>query len=74
MERAIEGAESCDLMLAVGTTLGVFPAANVVPVAAQRGARVVIVNGSETEMDDLADAILRGPISEILPQLTAPAD
>ncbi len=69
MERSIEGAQTCDLMLAVGTTLGVFPAANVVPVAIESGARVVIVNGSATEMDDLADAILRGSISEILPEI-----
>ena len=69
MERSIEGAESCDLMLAVGTTLGVFPAASVVPAAAASGARVVIVNSSETEMDNLADAILCGSISEVLPQI-----
>jgi NAD-dependent deacetylase len=40
-----------------------------VPVARMSGARVVIVNGSETAMDDLADAVLRGQIGEILPAL-----
>ncbi|MCH2173165.1 NAD-dependent deacetylase, partial [Myxococcota bacterium] len=69
MERSIAAASTCDLILAVGTTLGVFPAANVVPAAKQSGAQVVIVNGSPTEMDDLADAILRGSISEILPSV-----
>ncbi|MDJ0866905.1 MAG: Sir2 family NAD-dependent protein deacetylase [Myxococcota bacterium] len=62
-------AERCDLMLAVGTTLGVFPIANVVPIARQTGSRVVILNGSETEMDALADAVVRGPISELLPRM-----
>ena len=58
-------------MLAVGSTLGVYPIANVVPVAKQSGARVVIVNGSPTEMDDLAVALMRGLISEILPEIVA---
>jgi len=61
----------CDLMLAVGSTLSVFPAADAVPIARQSGARVVIVNGSPTEMDPLADAVLRGSISEILTRLVA---
>ena len=42
-----------------------------VPVAKESGARIVIVNGEATEMDALADARLRGSISELLPQLVA---
>jgi NAD-dependent deacetylase len=56
-------------MLAVGSTLSVFPIAGVVPVAKNAGARVVIVNAEATAMDDLADAVIRGSISEILPRL-----
>lgn len=67
--RSQNAAESCDLMLAVGSTLAVYPAANVVPMARQAGARVVILNAEATEMDDLADAVLRGSISEVLPYL-----
>jgi NAD-dependent deacetylase len=67
--RAERAAQSCDLMLAVGTTLGVYPIAAVVPIAKQVGARVVIVNSHPTEMDQLADAVLRGGIAEILPRL-----
>jgi NAD-dependent deacetylase len=59
-------ASECDLMLAIGTTLAVFPVAEAVPVAKRAGARVVIINGSDTEMDQLADAVLRGSISTIL--------
>lgn len=69
LERAQRGAEACDLILAVGTTLAVYPIAAMVPVAKETGARVVIVNGDATEMDGLADAVLRGSISEILPRL-----
>jgi NAD-dependent deacetylase len=70
--RAHAAAQRCDLMLAVGTTLAVYPIAEVVPVAKRAGAPLVIVNGSATEMDDLADALLRGPIGEILPELVQP--
>ena len=71
LERAEAAARRCDLMLAVGSTLSVYPIAAVVPIAHMSGARIVIVNGGETEMDDLADAVLRGSISEILPALVA---
>lgn len=69
--RAEEAAHSCDLLLAVGSTLSVWPAAAVVPEAKARGVRVVIVNREATEMDDLADIVLRGSISELLPLITA---
>ncbi len=69
LERADQAARACDLLLAVGTTLGVYPAAGVVPLAKAAGARIVIVNGEPTELDHLADAILRGPISELLPAI-----
>ena len=67
--RSQEIAETCDMMLAVGTSLGVFPAANVVPIAKQAGARVVILNAQPTEMDGLADAVLLESISDVLPRL-----
>jgi NAD-dependent deacetylase len=67
--RAEQAAADCDLLLAVGSTLAVFPAAGVVPVAVQHGAVAIIVNGEPTEMDGLADVVLREPISECLPAL-----
>jgi NAD-dependent protein deacetylase/lipoamidase len=69
LERADDAASQCDLLLAVGSTLSVYPIAAVVPTAKRAGARIVIVNGDPTEMDDLADAVIRGPIGEILPRL-----
>jgi NAD-dependent deacetylase len=56
-------------LLAAGSTLTVFPAANVVPRAKAAGARVVIVNGEPTGMDRFADAVLIGPLGELLPRL-----
>lgn len=67
--RAERAARDCDLMLAVGTSLSVFPIAGVVPVAKQSGASVVIINGEPTDMDALADVVLRGNITELLPRL-----
>jgi NAD-dependent deacetylase len=67
--RADRAARECDLLLAVGTTLTVYPVADMVPVAAMSGSRVVIVNAEPTAMDDIADAVLSGSISEILPAL-----
>jgi NAD-dependent deacetylase len=67
--RARDAALRCDLMLAIGSTLSVYPVAGVVPVAKEVGARVVIVNAQPTAMDDLADAVLRGSITALLPRL-----
>jgi len=69
MERAEEAARACDLLLAVGSTLGVYPVAAMVPVAVRHGAVLVVVNGSPTEMDHLADVVVRGSISEVLPRI-----
>ncbi len=69
LRRSEVAARSCDLILAVGTTLGVYPIAGVVPIAKDEGARVVILNGEPTEMDFLADVVLRGSISEVLPRI-----
>jgi NAD-dependent deacetylase len=71
LDRAEAAAEACDLLLAVGTTLGVYPAAGMVPLAARHGTAIVIVNAEPTPFDDLAEAVLRAPISEVLPALVA---
>src|SRR5262245_10308235 len=69
LRRAELAARTCDLMLAIGTKLSVYPIAGVVPVAKDSGARVAILNSESTEMDGLADVLLRGSISEVLPRL-----
>jgi NAD-dependent deacetylase len=66
--RAEMSALSCDVLLAVGTSLGVYPAAGLVPLAREAGARVVIVNGQPTPFDDIA-TVVRASISDVLPAL-----
>lgn len=67
--RAIDAAEHCDLLLAIGSSLSVHPAAGLVDLAEQAGARVVVVNASPTPYDGIADAVIREPIGEVLPAL-----
>lgn len=69
IDRAMTVSQATDLLVAVGSTLAVYPVAGCVPLAERAGASVVIVNAEPTEMDGLADVVLRGPISEILPAL-----
>ena len=69
--RAHRAALDCDLLLAVGSSLTVSPACDLVPVAAGAGAGVVIVNAEPTPYDGIAGAVVRVPISEVLPQLVA---
>ena len=69
VQRAEQAAASCDLLLAVGSTLSVVPAAYLVPIAKEAGARVVILNAEPTAYDHIADAVINGSISEVLPEL-----
>lgn len=71
MERAVEAVADADLLLAVGTSLGVYPVASMVHVAERVGTPVVILNGQPTELDHLAAVVLLGSISEVLPALLA---
>jgi len=69
IDRAFTVAGEADLMLAIGSTLQVQPVAGVVPAARRAGAKIVIVNAEPTACDQIADAVLRGPIGEILPAI-----
>jgi NAD-dependent deacetylase len=69
LSRAERAAISCDLMLAVGSTLSVYPAAGLVPVAKRSGARLVIANADPTDYDPVADVVVRTPLSEALPAI-----
>ncbi|WP_407939719.1 SIR2 family NAD-dependent protein deacylase [Motilibacter deserti] len=71
LARAFDAARSCDLFLAVGTTLQVLPAASLPGAAEAAGAALVVLNQGETAYDDSADAVVRAPIGEVLPALVA---
>jgi NAD-dependent deacetylase len=74
IDRAMRAAAEADLLLAIGTTLKVYPVAGAVPIAKTAGARVVIVNAEPTPFDDIADAVFRTPIGEVLPALCRHAE
>ena len=69
MTRAQTAAETCDLLLAVGSSLVVEPAASIPRVAKAVGARLVIVNREPTPLDGIADVVVRGEIGAVLPVL-----
>ncbi|NHC45416.1 SIR2 family NAD-dependent protein deacylase [Motilibacter aurantiacus] len=73
LARAFAAARSCDLFLAIGTTLQVLPAASLPGAAQAAGAALVVVNQGETAYDDTADAIVHAPIGQALPALVMPA-
>jgi NAD-dependent deacetylase len=69
IERAMQVAGDCDLMIAIGSTLQVYPVAGAVPLAKRSGAKLVILNAQATQFDDIADAVLNTSIGEALPYL-----
>jgi NAD-dependent protein deacetylase/lipoamidase len=69
LERAYEASAACDLFLAVGTSLVVYPVADLPRVALQAGAPLVIVNAEETPYDRVAASVIRERIGEVLPQI-----
>ena len=75
LERASQAAEKADLVVALGSTLSVYPAADIPLIAAHRGAPYVIINRGPTEHDDLREVTLRleGDVVEIFPPAVAAA-
>ena len=72
IERAMLAASTADLLLAIGSTLQVYPVAGAVPRAKSAGARVVVINAEPTQFDDIADAVIRQRIGDVLPAICAP--
>ena len=72
---AMEAADACDVLLVVGTSAVVHPAASLVPISKRRSkavpAKVIEVNLTRTEASAHADVGLYGPSGEVLPQLLA---
>ena len=69
--RSEQAALQADVFLALGTSLGVYPAAALPEIALRRDARLVIMNAQETPFDLAADAIIRDQLGEVLPELVA---
>jgi NAD-dependent deacetylase len=71
VETAGEAVSTCDLILVVGSTLEVYPAASLPILAKQKGAKVIIVNLGQTALDEIADLRLDAKAGEVLPLLIA---
>ena len=69
IERAMRAAEKTDCLIAVGSTLQVYPVAAAVPTAKSAGASLIILNAQATQFDDLADVRLDGQIGDQLPAI-----
>ncbi|WP_295142142.1 Sir2 family NAD-dependent protein deacetylase [Saccharopolyspora sp.] len=68
---AQRAALDCDLFLTAGTSLTVQPAAGLAELAVRAGADLVVCNAEPTPYDELAAAVLREPLVEVLPELVA---
>jgi NAD-dependent protein deacetylase/lipoamidase len=69
IDRAMRAAASADCLLAVGTSLQVYPIAAAVPTAKDTGASLIIVNAQSTPFDRIADVKITAPIGDVLPQI-----
>ena len=69
MAEAEHAVSAANVLLVVGTSAQVYPAASLIPFARQSGAKVVEVNVDDTQYSNAVDCVLRGPSGEILPQL-----
>ncbi|MFG3341247.1 NAD-dependent deacetylase [Glycomyces sp. NPDC048151] len=69
LDAAADATRDADLFAAIGTSLGVYPAAGLCDYALAHGARLVIVNAEPTPYEEVAHAVLRGPIGATLPGL-----
>jgi NAD-dependent deacetylase len=69
--RAMTAAAQADLLMAIGSSLQVYPIAGAVPLALDAGARVVVINAEPTPFDEVVHAVVRQPIGEVLPAICA---
>jgi NAD-dependent deacetylase len=69
----MRAAAEADCLIAVGSSLQVYPIAAVVPAAKAGGCALIIVNGQPTVFDEIADVALNGSISLLLPEVLADA-
>ncbi|HVS48942.1 MAG TPA: NAD-dependent protein deacylase [Candidatus Dormibacteraeota bacterium] len=71
IQEAFSLAHEADVMLVVGSSLVVYPAAEIPLVALRYGAKMIVVNAEPTPFDELADVVIRGKSGEVLPEIVA---
>jgi NAD-dependent deacetylase len=69
IQEAFALARQADVMLVVGSSLVVYPAADVPVAAVRSGARLIVVNAEPTPLDEIADVVIRGRSGEVLPEI-----
>ena len=69
MQAAVEACQDCDVFLAVGSSLVVYPAASLPELVKQAGAALIIINRTPTPLDDIADLVINDEIGKMLPAL-----
>jgi NAD-dependent deacetylase len=74
LERAEQAAEACDVLLSIGTSSLVHPAAGLPLLAKRRGALLIELNPQPTPLTPHADVVLSGPAGQLLPQLVQQLD
>jgi NAD-dependent deacetylase len=70
MEEAVEMCRSADLMLIIGSSLTIYPVAFLPQLAKDEGAKIIIVSLTGTNRDYIADLVLQGRSSDIVPKIT----
>ncbi len=68
-DKALEEIERCDFLFVLGTSLEVYPVADLVPQAKLRGAQVVIINRDRTPFDPIADLVIRSELKPVMTEL-----
>lgn len=74
LQAAVTACQECDLLIAVGSSLSVYPAAALPEVASEAGAALFIINRTPTPLDAIANLVLHDEIGQILPELAREPD
>jgi NAD-dependent deacetylase len=69
MKEAIDICRSTDLMIVIGSSLTIYPAAYLPQLAKNSGAKIILNNLDGENRDDVADIVLQGPARKVIPQL-----
>jgi NAD-dependent protein deacetylase/lipoamidase len=69
IQQAFGLARQADVMLVVGSSLVVFPAAEIPLVAVRAGAPMIVINAEPTPLDDIAEVVIHGRAGEVLPEI-----
>jgi NAD-dependent deacetylase len=69
IQQAFTLAREADVMIVVGSSLVVYPAADIPLVAVRSGAQLIVINAEPTPFDELAAVVIRGKSGEVLPEI-----